>query len=303
MLGLTDYITTSQWEDIFTIWYVLIDDGYQTVLSQLGKLRQRGPQPACSDSEVITVALIIDTFFHGHEDLGLAFVRQYHQDMFPQLPDASRFNRRRRELTGCMEAIRRIHASWLIDKDDRVRLLDSAPIPVCTYTRSRTCEMVTGADYVGYAASDKANFFGFRLHLTTTVNQVVDQWLLAPASPHDSQVTPAFFDACYRLWVLADNGYHSPEPEHWLDKQRAITLVTPPRGNAKAPWPKALRRFLNKLRRRIETALSTLCTVFGLETTGARSFTGLLCRITTRLLAYNLSFLTNVELSALKTSN
>ena len=296
MLGLTDYITETDWTTIFTIWYTLIDDGYQTVINQTGSLRSRGPQPLFSDSEVITISLIIDTFFHGHEDLGLSFVRQYHRDLFPYVPENSRFNRRRRQLTGCMEGIRRVISTWLISQEDRVRLLDSAPIPICTYTRGWSCETATGADHVGYAASDKANFFGFRLHLTTTLNQVVDQWMLAPASPHDSQVTPAFFDDSCHLFVIADNGYHQPENKLWLEQQRQVTLVTPTRKNAKNPWPKPVKRFMNRLRRRIETALSTLCVVFGLETTGARSFSGLLCRLTSRLLAYNLSFLTNIEL-------
>jgi hypothetical protein len=35
---------------------------------------------------VIAVALIIDTWFHGHDALGLAFLRQYHPTRFPHLP-------------------------------------------------------------------------------------------------------------------------------------------------------------------------------------------------------------------------
>lgn len=48
-----------------------------------------------SDSEVITVALIIDTYFHGNEELGLSFLRQYHSELFPQLPSNGHFNERR----------------------------------------------------------------------------------------------------------------------------------------------------------------------------------------------------------------
>jgi len=33
-------------------------------------LRQSGPAPSFSDSEVITVGLIIETFFQGHEEVG-----------------------------------------------------------------------------------------------------------------------------------------------------------------------------------------------------------------------------------------
>jgi hypothetical protein len=107
MNGLTDYITQSPWEHVFITWYVLVDDAYQAIHSCGERWRQRGPAPHFSDSEVITVALITETFFHGNEELCLAFIRQYHADLFPRLLDDTRFNRRRRALVGITEAIRR----------------------------------------------------------------------------------------------------------------------------------------------------------------------------------------------------
>lgn len=300
MLGLTDFITEKPWIDTFTIWYVLIDDAYQSLVGQVGRLRCRGPQPSFTDSEVITVTLIIESFFHGNEELGLAFLRQYHQDLFPDMVENSRFNRRRRQLTGVMEVIRRQLTTWLIDKDDSVRLLDSAPLPTCTYTRGGSCDTVKGPEYVGYVASKRANFFGLRLFLTTSLDQVVDRWMLAPASHRDGKVTPSFFDETTQLWVYADNAFHDPDNKAWLEKQRRVILVTGQRRDAKNRWPTHVRRLFNRLRRRIETALSTLCTVFHLQRLGSRSLSGLLCRVTTRILAYNLSFLTNVEFMALE---
>ncbi|MFW6097577.1 MAG: hypothetical protein ACOC9Z_05855 [Chloroflexota bacterium] len=69
MTGLTDYISEHVWMDIFLIWYVLVDDAYQDLAHMQGPVRRRGPMPLFSDSEVITVSLIIETFFHGHEEL------------------------------------------------------------------------------------------------------------------------------------------------------------------------------------------------------------------------------------------
>jgi hypothetical protein len=37
------------------------------------------------EGEVITIALIIEVFFQGHEELGYAFVSQFLRDMFPNL--------------------------------------------------------------------------------------------------------------------------------------------------------------------------------------------------------------------------
>ena len=64
MHGLTDYITERSWVDTITIWYVQVDDAYQRLLAKRGRpLRSSGPDPTFSDREVITVALIIETFF------------------------------------------------------------------------------------------------------------------------------------------------------------------------------------------------------------------------------------------------
>ncbi len=108
MNGLTNYITEQNWADTITTWYVLVDDAYQRMLAKrAGPLRARGPAPAMSDSEVITIGLIIETCFQGHEEAGDALVRHYLRDMFPRLLDGDRFNARRRALISVIETIRR----------------------------------------------------------------------------------------------------------------------------------------------------------------------------------------------------
>ena len=97
MNGLTKYITECAWEDTITAWFVLVDDALQGIIAKRGRpFRASGPAPVFSDSEVITVSLIIETFFHGNEELGYAFVEQYLLGMFPKLIDLDRFNARRR---------------------------------------------------------------------------------------------------------------------------------------------------------------------------------------------------------------
>ncbi len=136
MKGLTDYITQQPWEDTITAWYVRVDDAYQRLIAKRGQpLRRHGPEPTFSDSEVITVSLVIETFFQGHEEVGYAFVSQYLRDMFPQLIDLDRFNARRRELIAVIEAIRRDLRDQKLDRRDPVRLVDSAPLALMTYTR------------------------------------------------------------------------------------------------------------------------------------------------------------------------
>ena len=69
MNGLTNYITEVPWEETITEWYAHVDDSYQKICPRLKKpVRSRGPEPVLSDSEVITIGLIIDsTFRYGVE--------------------------------------------------------------------------------------------------------------------------------------------------------------------------------------------------------------------------------------------
>lgn len=289
MHGLTDYITECAWEDIFTVWFVLVDDSFQALYGQ-ARVRFSGPAPRLSDSEVITLSLICDTYFHGHEELGLAFVRQHYLALFPQLLSNSRFNRRRRALSALIEGIRRALSERWMDPEDDLRLIDSAPIPACTYGRSSACATVQGHEYCGYMPSRKAKFFGWHLDLTTTWDQVIDQWMLAPAGPHDSKMGEVLLSEAENLWVLGDTAFRSPQVEQRLQTRRGIRLLAPPQRTVTRPWPLELEQLARRMRRRIESALGVLATVFKIEVPGSRSLSGLVVRVATRILAYTLSF-------------
>lgn len=294
MTGLTDFITEARWSDVFTVWFVLIDDAYQLLEARLGHWRHAGPQPAFSDSEVITLALIIDTYFDGDEETGLSFVRQYHAAMFPKLLPNGQFNYRRRRLCRITDLIRRqlIRDFALIDPTDRVRLLDSMPLPVCTYTRGKENQTLCGQEFFGVCSSKGTKLFGLRLQVTTTVDMLVDEWLLAPASIHDSQAVPAILEDAEDLRIYADGAYNNPLAMQVLGRKHGIELYAVPRKDSRTPWPEQFRRLVMKTRRRIETTFSVLNTVFHIEQLGSRSFDGLVSRVATRLLAHTLCFIT-----------
>ncbi|HZQ10028.1 MAG TPA: IS982 family transposase [Anaerolineae bacterium] len=289
MLGLTDYITRCRWGDVFLTWYVLVDDALRAVKHTV-KVRHSGPPPVFSDSEVITISLIADTYFHGHEELTLSFIRQHYRDYFPQLLSNSRFNRRRRSLTLVMEAIRQqLSQAGLADED--LRLIDSVPITVCASARGHQCASLQGGDYYGVLPNQHGKLFGLRLALTVTLGQVIDQWLLVPARPHDSQMAEALLENICDQWLVGDNGYYSPSVAARLQQRQHITLLAPPRRSQQhRQWPHSLRRLTTRIRRRIESAVSVLAEVFQVEHPKARSLTGVVARVTTRILAYTISF-------------
>ena len=296
MAAWTDFITAVAPEVWLTYWYVLVDDAYRALERHYGRWRRRGPQPEFSDSEVITVGLYIDTVFGGHEALGLAQLRATLPGLFPKLLPNGQFNARRRQIGPLMEQIRQyLTAAWgLIDPADRERNLDSAPIPVCTFKRSNENRSWVGQEYYGVMPSRRARLYGLRLHATMTYHYVPDQWLLAPASYRDSKVMAATLEGAHDLVIHADNAFRDGVEARALWRDRHIQLWAPPRSNSNEPWPAAFAKRANRFRRRIETGFSVLATVFHLETPGARSQSGLIARVATRILAFTLSILTEL---------
>ena len=291
MNGLTNYITEQSWEDSITSWYVLIEDAYQRVMAKRGRpLRSRGPAPKLTDSEVITIGVIIETFFQGHEELGYAFVCQYLSDMFPNLNDLDRFNERRRQLVAVIEAIRRDWRDQQVEQSEPVRLVDSAPITLMTYTRGKRCRSVVGSDYFGVVTSKKSKFFGWRLHATVTPEQMIDEWLLAPAAVHDVKVLDTLVLDCHGLTLVGDKAYNDEELEHRLWVKRRIHLLPLRRDNQKRQWPDEVRRALGRVRHRVETVFGTLMTAFNVQRPRGRSLAGHVVRIVTCILAHTLCF-------------
>jgi len=292
MNGQTNYITEISWEETITAWYVHVDDAYQRICLKLShSLRQRGPEPLLSDSEVITVALIIETYFQGHEEVGYTFVCQYLNNLFRNLIDLDRFNVRRRDLVWFIEAIRRDLRNQIIDSNDRVRIVDSAPITLMTYTRGSRCKTVMGSEYFGVVTSKKGKFFGLRLHATVTAEQLIDEWLLAPASVTDAKVLDELVLDCRDLSVIGDKAYNDAELEQRLWHKRHIQLLPLRKDNQQTQWPDDIRRILGKVRHRVETVFSTLTTVFNVQRPRGRSLAGHVTRIATCVLAHTLGFL------------
>ncbi len=291
MNGLTNYITEWQWCDIITTWYVLVDDAYQSVVDNMPyPIRSRGPAPLMSDSEVITVSLIIETFFQGHEEVGYAFVSQYLTALFPYLLDLDRFNVRRRALIAVMEAVRRYWRDQRTTPDAPIRLVDSAPITLMTYTRGKRSQSAVGSEYFGVITSKKAKFFGFRLHVTVTVDQMIDEWMVAPASVHDVKALDSLLSEGRDLIVIGDKAYNDQELEDRLWRKRGIQLLPLRKRNQAQQWSDSIRKLIGKLRHRVETVFSTLTTTFNIQRPRGRSLQGHVVRITSCILAHTLSF-------------
>jgi hypothetical protein len=98
--------------------------------AQIAPLFHRlGPAPQCSDSELLTMALIGECRGWDLETDLLSHFRAYRQ-FFPTQPTQSRFNRWRRRLIQAFQLVRCAVLRMLDVAQDRQCVIDSLPVPV-----------------------------------------------------------------------------------------------------------------------------------------------------------------------------
>jgi hypothetical protein len=271
--------------------YVLVDDVYQGLRPLL---KRPGPEAECSDSELMALCLIGECKGWDVETALLSNMAAY-RDLFPRLPTQSRFNRRRRALMWVLNLMRRIWLCQLDLSQDRQSVIDSLPIPVVQFHLAPASSgdwPAYGANY-GKVPTKKQTIYGFKLHLLITLNGLILDFELAPASAADLAVGFELLAEHRDLTVVGDKGYISADKAAQLLRHQRIHLLTLPRANQKRQVPVSTRHLLNTARQIIETVNAQLVEQFHIETNHAHSFWGLCARLYTKLAAHTLCIYIN----------
>ena len=271
--------------------YVIVDD----IMQELAPiLRRPGPAPVFSDSELIAISLIGECKGWDVETDLLSNMAAY-DDLFPGLPEQSRFNRRRRNLMYVMNLIRRILLQQLDLAQDQHCVIDSLPIPAVQFHLVPTSTgdwPAHGADF-GKVSSKKMTIFGYKLHMLVTMNGLILDFELAPASAADLRIGLELLSEHADLEVIGDKAYISAAKTDDLWQTNRIRLRTLPRSNQKKQIPRSLKRLYNSVRQIIETVHGQLTEQFNIETNHAHSFWGLCARLYTKLTAHTLCIYIN----------
>ena len=75
--------------------------------------RRPGPRPDCPDSDILAIGWLLEYITEDSETAGYPRLKAQLKTVFPSLPERSRFNRRRRHLSGASEVLRRTLAGFL----------------------------------------------------------------------------------------------------------------------------------------------------------------------------------------------
>jgi hypothetical protein len=278
--------------DDFCLWmYVMIDDIWQ----QIEPLFKRpGPASVCSDSELLTMALVGECREWDKETTLLSHWQE-HRDLFPNIPSQSRFNRRRRALMNAFNVIRQTVLRALDLSADGQCAIDSLPVPVVKFhlVPGSTGDWAAHGANFGKAASKKLTIFGFKLHLLVSLGGVILDFELAPASAADLTVGAELLAEHTDLTVFGDKGYISADLARQLLTKNRLKLLTLPRRNQADQPPEAISRTFNAVRQIIETVNGQLVEQFNIQVNHAHTFWGLCTRLLTKLAAHTLCIYLN----------
>ena len=275
--------------DLFVEVYVRLDDAL--VSGAVAIPPRPGPRPACSDAEVLTIAVVRHLLARRSERRFLREVRREWRHYFPHLPGQSEFNRRVRWLWGAFELLRQhVTATQLADSWQQI---DTSALPVKHPSRHRGPEAQwegPNALRAGFGrdAAHGEWFFGFRLAIRTDLgSHLVRAWSLVPAAVDERRVAEELLDGLHDLVLLLDRGFVGRAFAAWCAARR-IRVVLAPSKTERRHLPAALRQGIAAWRNRIETAFGEITGIDGLQLAwhGAHTFWGLLTRTAATLLAH-----------------
>lgn len=281
--------------DLLTIIYVLVDDWYQAKGVQLLKGKP-GAKPEFSDSEVITLLLVMEFIPFPSETQFLGFVRANYLTLFPRLLDQSQFNRRARALRLLVEELRR---SWLVELgvfNHTCFLLDTKPVPVVALKRGNRKSDFAGSASYEYWASRSLKYFGYKLVVITTFTGIPVVYDLVPAHTDERQAAEAVVYAVRGCHLIGDKGFVGQAWQAKIYAQTGNRIWTPKRSNQGVQNPKALDRWLLSVRERIEGVFHELTnTGRDLEDLLAKTILGLSTRVIAKMASHALKHVLNLQ--------
>jgi hypothetical protein len=284
-------------EDLFVYVYVLVDDAIATGAVDIPP--RPGPAPACSDAELLTLALVRHLLPRRSEAGFLAEVARDWAQLFPRLPHQSEVNRRIRWLWAAFEQLRAVLAAG-VPVDDCAQV-DTSALPVKHPSRVRGPDGWVGPNgLVARFGRDAAHgewFYGFRLAITTDLgSRIVRAWSIVPAAVNEREVATDLLETGPPpRELLADKGFNG-RPFAAEQAERGTAVLTPPSKAQRATMPRWLQAVIACWRNRVEVTFGELTDQMELARHGAHTFWGLLTRTAATIAAHTLQHVVLADL-------
>ena len=274
-------------ETLFTLVYLLVDDWVKQ-----HPWHQVGRKATFSDSEVLTLVLMIDFIPYPSERQYLAFIRANYLCLFPKLLDQSQFNIRARGLRYNLEPLPKSWLKRLWPELLECLLLDTKPVPVLSYKRNKRHSDFLGSANYGVCVSRKLKYFGYKLVLLCSLQGDSVYYDLVPANTDQRDAAEQVFQRFEHFDILAHKGFIS---EAWQAEQtsQGIYVWTAKPDNQHQQNPAAFDVMMASYRQRIEGVFNKLQNLGkNLERLFAKTVLGLCTRVAALMASHTLqSFL------------
>jgi hypothetical protein len=252
-------------EDLFLHVYVLVDDWLRK--NELGFALPKQPTQIASYSELFTIAIVGELVAQPYESVWYWLVGQSYRNLFPQLPEYSRYHRVLRNAEKLWAALA---LAFTKDITGEFKILDAKPLPVAKGKRASWAKCLEASK--GF--STMGMVYGFKLHALVNERGLFERWSFTPAHHHEASVAPELVEGIDAP-ILGDKAYLGN-----------AAVVTPKRKNMIDPsfWSKTL----NCLRKRIETSFSVLVGSLTLHAAQVKTFWSLRARVNLKIAVHNL---------------
>jgi|SRR5215470_4545466 len=269
-------------KDQMTILYVTLAD-FLDRHPQLAKWRTSNHrQPAFTDAEVLTIALLQSYFRTPTLKRTFLLVLANDPQAFPKCPTYKQWLARLHRLTAHLQALLQEVAQAFAD-GPLFYLLDAQPIPLCHPLRHGRVLLLREAG-AWFGKTTKGWFFGFKLHLLVSAKGLILNAILTPGNWDDRDVATALVQAVESGGVcLGDRGYRREALQEELLEEDGILLLT--RADAEARQ----QGLLCSVRERVETVFSQLWARFATQVY-ARSWRGLWNSLLLKMVDHSLCY-------------
>jgi hypothetical protein len=273
--------------------FCLVSEFYHQLFAQ--PLRKRGFPPALSDEEVITMDICGEYFGYNKDEDLFDYFSDHYRHFFPKLSERTGFIRQSANLAPIKMQIQHHITQISGQAGDDCQIIDTLPLPVCTFTRApRDRCFKPVADY-GYCAAKQMKYYGFKLGLRISRLGMITHFPLLPARPHDSQLLDDLIEG-YEGIVIGDKAFIDGWRQEQLAKRRHVALVTGSRKNMTQQLPQHLRKISKRWRKRVETVGSHLTERFHIAKTRARDLYHYQHRLIRKVLAHTVCVFINLQL-------
>jgi hypothetical protein len=264
-------------------------------------LRERGPAPKLSDSEVVTMEIVAEFLGIDKEKDIYLYFRRHYAHYFPRIRKIHRttFTRQAANLWVMKERLwQHLLESELVlggegGEEGPLLVIDSFPIPICKKSRSYRCRVMRELSERG-RDTNLGKFLGMRAHVVIMWPGIIVRANVCGANVHDLHLAERLLEGMGRGWVLADRNYWSPAlKEQLYEREEGPTLMARFKQQNQTEkerglvWP----RWLSAKRQKIESVFSQLVERYKMKVVWARDTWHFCSRFLRKILSHTMAAL------------